>query len=59
MSLIRLSTEVQAEYNSWIEALERAGCTVKVRWVGVAGWAAAVASAGQPGGDELLIWRID
>ncbi len=35
MSLIRLSTEVQAEYNSWIEALERAGCTVKVRgWVG-------------------------
>ncbi|KAI7841389.1 hypothetical protein COHA_005007 [Chlorella ohadii] len=29
VSLIRLSTEVQAEYNSWIEALERAGCTVK------------------------------
>ena len=31
VSLIRLSTEVQAEYNSWIEALERAGCAVKVR----------------------------
>ena len=36
VSLIRLSTEVQSEYNSWIEALERAGCAVKVgdkpRW---------------------------
>lgn len=31
VSLIRLSTEVQAEYHAWIEALERAGCTVKVR----------------------------
>ncbi|KAL4426721.1 hypothetical protein ABPG77_004777 [Micractinium sp. CCAP 211/92] len=29
VSLIRLSTEVSGEYNSWIEALERAGCTVK------------------------------
>ena len=51
VSLIRLSTEVQAEYNSWIEALERAGCTVKVGWGSVAGWAATVATAGQPGGD--------
>lgn len=37
MSLIRLSTEVQSEYNAWIEALERAGCSVKVlrcfRWL--------------------------
>lgn len=31
VSLIRLSTEVSGEYHSWIEALERAGCAVKVR----------------------------
>ncbi|PSC71143.1 Diacylglycerol O-acyltransferase 1 [Micractinium conductrix] len=29
VSLIRLSTEVAGEYHSWIEALERAGCSVK------------------------------
>jgi hypothetical protein len=34
VSLIRLSTEVQSEYNAWIEALERAGCSIKVRRCG-------------------------
>jgi hypothetical protein len=30
VSLIRLSTEVQSDFNAWIEALEQAGCTIKV-----------------------------
>lgn len=29
VSLIRLSTEVQSDFNAWIEALEQAGCTIK------------------------------
>jgi len=29
VDLVRLSTEVQSDYMSWVEALERAGCTIR------------------------------